>query len=346
MRKGRLCRALINKQEKYIGTRCNSTSSEQPHLPLAKALNQNSPESKILAAKFAEELTPAAFDVVEYALATAASEKAGAVTRAIAKEEMLLADSNKDGVISPAEFDRWFRLRVRAHTLRPPIEASATVGRIEEAGTITSTPPTSGQLWALAIRTGVPFVCFGFVDNFLMILCGSAIEDTFGLMFGLTTLAAAGLGNMSSDVVGIGVGRYIESAADALRLPDPKLNKFQIASAVARRTATVASMFGIALGCILGMFPLLFRDEESAERQAAATLMKVLDTDKDGYISAAEASAALLSAGLKTELDEVKSLLTGLKPEEAKIDAEELARLISSWRKLKASEVDNAKKDQ
>lgn len=37
-----------------------------------------------------------------------------------------------------------------------------------------------------------PAIGFGIMDNFVMITAGEAIDSTFGVMFGLSTMAAAG----------------------------------------------------------------------------------------------------------------------------------------------------------
>ena len=66
--------------------------------------------------------------------------------------------------------------------------------------------PTWNQLGALFLCTAVPMVGFGFVDNFIMILAGDKIDATLGVRIGISTMAAAALGNLISDVAGIGMG--------------------------------------------------------------------------------------------------------------------------------------------
>ena len=46
-------------------------------------------------------------------------------------------------------------------------------------------------------------VGFGFADNAIMIVAGDRIDATLGVRLGFSTLAAAGLGNLISDVAGI-----------------------------------------------------------------------------------------------------------------------------------------------
>merc|ERR1712012_940571 len=73
----------------------------------------------------------------------------------------------------------------------------------------------------------IPFFGFGFADNFIMIICGDSIDAHFGARLGLTTMAAAGLGNWVSDCVGLGLGDFIESIVARLGLSDGKLTLAQ-----------------------------------------------------------------------------------------------------------------------
>ena len=78
------------------------------------------------------------------------------------------------------------------------------------AGSVTSPTavpvvrPSSAELWRLAIQQGLPFVGFGFLDNFIMIVAGESIETFLGASLVISTMAAAALGNTLSDVFGIG----------------------------------------------------------------------------------------------------------------------------------------------
>lgn len=70
--------------------------------------------------------------------------------------------------------------------------------------------PRAGALTALAVAAGVPFIAFGFTDNFIMLIAGEEIDATFGERLGLSTLAAAGLGNLVSDVAGLALAERLE----------------------------------------------------------------------------------------------------------------------------------------
>jgi len=122
------------------------------------------------------------------------------------------------------------------------------------------TPPTTKQLWQLFLLSAVPFIGFGFADNFIMIVAGDAIDNSIGLRMGLSTLAAAGIGNLISDVCGIGLGEFVESWSASLGLKDPRLTPEQAALRKSRWVKSLACILGISIGCILGMIPLLFLD--------------------------------------------------------------------------------------
>lgn len=141
-------------------------------------------------------------------------------------------------------------------------------GRDEKLSDAPCVPPTQEQLAKLCLLTALPMVGFGFVDNFLMICCGDAIEGHFGRL-GLSTMAAAGLGNLCSDVAGLGLADYIEHAAGKLGLPQPNLTRQQRQLPLVRYTGTAGAVMGISVGCMLGMFPLLFLNRKDKECSVA-----------------------------------------------------------------------------
>jgi hypothetical protein len=110
----------------------------------------------------------------------------------------------------------------------------------------------------LSVFIAVPFFGFGFADNFIMIVCGDAIDSHFGATLGLTTMAAAGLGNWVSDVVGLGLGDAIERHCERLGLSNGRLTPAQEKLNIAKWTRLAARVFGISLGCVAGMCPLMF----------------------------------------------------------------------------------------
>jgi len=91
-----------------------------------------------------------------------------------------------------------------------------------------------------------------------MIMCGDFIDSQFGAVLGLTTMAAAGLGNWVSDVCGLGIGDAIERSAVRLGLNNGHLTPAQERMTSAKLVSLSAKVIGITLGCFAGMAPLLF----------------------------------------------------------------------------------------
>eukprot|EP00931_Biecheleriopsis_adriatica_P056814 TRINITY_DN33694_c0_g1_i1.p1 TRINITY_DN33694_c0_g1~~TRINITY_DN33694_c0_g1_i1.p1 ORF type:complete len:685 (-),score=88.44 TRINITY_DN33694_c0_g1_i1:26-1960(-) len=128
-----------------------------------------------------------------------------------------------------------------------------------------SQAPHAGQLAQLGLFIAIPFFGFGFADNLIMIVAGDAIDAHFGATLGLTTLAAAGLGNWLSDTVGLGLGDAIERAAGRLGLSNGRLTPAQERMNIAKMTTLAGKVIGITLGCFAGMVPLLFLTPQKKE---------------------------------------------------------------------------------
>ena len=82
-------------------------------------------------------------------------------------------------------------------------------------------------------------------------------------------MAAAGLGNALSDVAGIGSAWYVERLAARVGVMHPNLSKQQAQMKSTKWVTQSGRGVGVFLGCLLGMFPLLFLpgrpNEESKE---------------------------------------------------------------------------------
>merc|ERR1719181_1034430 len=107
-------------------------------------------------------------------------------------------------------------------------DTQAKKQKLQEGDSAATVPsPKPKQLLQLSVFIAVPFFGFGFADNFIMIVCGDAIDSQFGAVLGLTTMAAAGLGNWVSDVVGLGLGDAIERWCERLGLSNGRLSPAQ-----------------------------------------------------------------------------------------------------------------------
>jgi len=126
--------------------------------------------------------------------------------------------------------------------------------------------PTYAELRALAIATSVPFVGFGFMDNAILIVAGDAIDTSLGVMIGMSTMCAAAIGNIISDIAGIMMGAAIEDfCAKYMNLPVPNLTNAQRQLRSVRFANQWGTGLGMVVGCIIGMFPLLFIDSHKIQ---------------------------------------------------------------------------------
>lgn len=130
-------------------------------------------------------------------------------------------------------------------------------------------PPTTHELWRVGLHNALPFIGFGFLDNFFMILFGDTIEMTVGTMMVLSTMAAAALGNTISDVLGIGSAWYVERMACKVGMRPPELTPIQLDMVSARIATNMGRVAGVVIGCLLGMLPLLFLNTESEKKIAS-----------------------------------------------------------------------------
>ncbi|XP_036904383.1 transmembrane protein 65 isoform X2 [Sturnira hondurensis] len=132
-------------------------------------------------------------------------------------------------------------------------------------------PPTPGQLRYVFIHNAIPFVGFGFLDNAIMIVAGTHIEMSIGIILGISTMAAAALGNLVSDLAGLGLAGYVEALASRLGLSIPDLTPKQVDMWQTRVSSHLGKAVGVTIGCILGMFPLIFfgvgEEDEKLEKK-------------------------------------------------------------------------------
>ena len=73
----------------------------------------------------------------------------------------------------------------------------STTAAKEETSSLLPKHPTTQQLRIVALRYAIPMIGFGFMDNLVMIQAGDAIDQTFGVALGISTMTAAGFGQCS-----------------------------------------------------------------------------------------------------------------------------------------------------
>lgn len=166
-------------------------------------------------------------------------------------------------------------------------------------------PPTKGQLRMQFIASAVPFVGFGFMDNFVMICAGDIIDSTLCVTFCFSTMAAAALGNTMSDVVGIYTGSMIEQVAERFGIKEPPLSPEQRLLGSTKIWLYAGQIIGIVTGCFLGMVPLLFLDLNESTRLKREKELQTMLAD-----AMPEAQRILKAEGLiMMEIDEEKEVM-------------------------------------
>ncbi|KAM3873140.1 transmembrane protein 65-like [Diretmus argenteus] len=139
-------------------------------------------------------------------------------------------------------------------------------------GQLEMAPPTRAQLRYVLLHNAIPFIGFGFLDNAIMIVAGTQIELSIGVILGISTMAAAALGNLVSDLAGLGLAGYVEALACRLGMQIPDLSPKQADMWQTRVSSHAGKAVGVGIGCILGMFPLLFfKDDEKKDGQTEGT---------------------------------------------------------------------------
>ncbi|XP_073340665.1 transmembrane protein 65-like [Pagrus major] len=142
-------------------------------------------------------------------------------------------------------------------------------------GQLEIAPPTRAQLRYVLLHNALPFVGFGFLDNCIMIVAGTQIELSIGVILGISTMAAAALGNLVSDLAGLGLAGYVEALASRLGMQIPDLSPKQADMWQTRVSSHSGKAIGVGIGCILGMFPLLFfKDDDEKKKKEGQTEAK------------------------------------------------------------------------
>ena len=118
------------------------------------------------------------------------------------------------------------------------------------------------------------------MDNAILLLAGEAIDIYLGVTLGISTMCAAAIGNIISDLCGVVFGTVIEDALlswskkiekitkGRIKLPPmPKLTYEQRNLRSVRWSGQLGCAVGLTIGCIIGMFPLLFFPEDERAKE-------------------------------------------------------------------------------
>ena len=108
---------------------------------------------------------------------------------------------------------------------------------------------------------------------------GDQIDASLGVAFGISTMCAAAIGNILSDLCGVGLGTLIEEWATKIGLPQAGLSLKQMNLKGPRYARQAGCAIGITIGCIIGMFPLLFLDSKKIEKQKREVMLDTIFKD-------------------------------------------------------------------
>jgi len=127
----------------------------------------------------------------------------------------------------------------------------------------------------------IPMVGFGFMDNFIMITAGSAIDNSLGVHMGLATMTAAAIGQVVSDVSGVVFG---DTVSRCFQVAPAKLSAAQKRLSFVRRLRLSGAVIGVIAGCTLGatalyLIPECVRDDGTSTSSAMVSSSSSSSTD-------------------------------------------------------------------
>jgi hypothetical protein len=113
----------------------------------------------------------------------------------------------------------------------------------------------------------------------------------------------------------------IEAASHKLGLPDAKLTPSQSKLPRVKIVTNLGASFGITIGCLLGLLPLLWIDQKERHFKA---IFEAFDVDDSGFIELEEIKKCMDSSGIAFPKEWVEGLMAAVdKSKDGRIDYEE-----------------------
>jgi Transmembrane protein 65 len=157
--------------------------------------------------------------------------------------------------------------------------SSHSMGAITQAAADVVPEPSKRDLSLVILNTTIPFIGFGIMDNALLIIAGDVIDTSLGVALGISTMCAAAIGNIISDVAGVMLGAIIEDYASRLGIPIPDLSTAQRQLRSVRFANQFGCALGLVIGCIIGMFPLLLIDSNKIQKMKQEAKLDLIFSD-------------------------------------------------------------------
>lgn len=123
---------------------------------------------------------------------------------------------------------------------------------------------------------------------------------------------------------------YTKDLIMKLGLPPAKLTVKQLQSSSVHHVRLLSQVIGVTIGCLLGMWPLLF---VNVERRNLKSSFEDADLDGSGKLSSYELTMALHRSGLMMDPDEIKWLVSRFSKDGDKdyLTFEEFVLLVQHW---------------
>jgi len=131
------------------------------------------------------------------------------------------------------------------------------------------------QLIRVFVKRALPMAVFGFIDNIILVLVGEMIDRTIAMQLGIGTMAAAGLGNATSDAVGVLGQDSVDRVMDKVGLGPSEGEDEQTEGRLEKFVGLAGGVIGIVVGCLIGMIPLAFMK----------TASRVSSQEEDEYLN-------------------------------------------------------------
>mmetsp|Transcript_46542 Transcript_46542/g.53820 ORF Transcript_46542/g.53820 Transcript_46542/m.53820 type:complete len:241 (+) Transcript_46542:81-803(+) len=167
----------------------------------------------------------------------------------------------------------------------------AISGKSNTTTTTTATEQLSSkQIRSIFLSAAIPMVGFGFMDNFVMITAGQAIDNSLGVQMGLATMTAAAMGQVVSDVSGVMFG---DTLARLFKVSSAQLSASQreLAAVQIHRLRLAGAILGVIAGCTLGATALYIVPDRNTQHDNGSSSAIMENSSSNSSSSSSSSSS-------------------------------------------------------